>query len=292
MISSGDNTSRPLRADAVVRAGLWTMALVAAAIVALIVAFLALESGDAVREIGLLRFVTDASWHPGDGRFNLTPMVLGTLYTTLAAVAIATPLGIASAVFADWYAPGWLGGWYTRMIRVMAGIPSVVYGFWGLVVLVPLIGRVQPPGASLLAGSLILALMILPTIALISQAALQAVDPEHLRTAAALGLSRPATLWHLVLPEARNGLFAAVLLGAGRAIGETMAILMVSGNVVQVPDSLFDPVRTLTANIALEMAFALDEHRSALFLSGLILMAMVTVLVVAADRLGEGRLYD
>lgn len=291
MSSSSDNNSSPRRADALLESGVKALALLAGAIVVLIVVFLVIESGDALTEIGLFRFATDSSWHPGDGRFNLMPMVLGTLYATAGAVVLATPLGVASAVFARFYAPAWLGGIYTHMIRLMAGVPSVVYGFWGLVVLVPWLGQIKSPGTSLLAGILILALMILPTITLISKAAIESVDQSHLRGAAALGLSRSGTLREMVLPAARNGIFTAVLLGMGRAIGETMAILMVAGNVVQIPGSVFDPVRTLTANIALEMAFALGEHRSALFLSGLVLLSMVVALVYAADRLGDGRLY-
>jgi phosphate transport system permease protein len=144
----------------------------------------------------------------------------------------------------------------------------------------------------LLAGIAILTIMILPTIALMADASLAKVPPEYLQGAAALGISRWGTIWGVVFPAAKSGLFTGVILETGRAIGETMAILMVCGNVVQTPKSWFDPIRTLTANIALEMAYATGNHRSALFLSGLVLMALIVALVVGAEVISKGRIYD
>lgn len=215
-------------------------------------------------------------------------MLAGTLLVAGGALLLAVPLGVLSAVFARHYAPAPLGGLYRRILALMAGIPSVVYGFWGLVVVVPLIVRLQPPGSSLLAGILVLSLMLLPMIALTTHAALAEVPSIHLRTAAALGLSRWGTVRSVLLPAARTGIVTGVILAVGRAVGETMAVLMVTGNVVQVPNSLFDPVRVLTANIALEMAYALDDHRAALFVTGLLLLAMVALLVAAAEWLDRG----
>jgi phosphate transport system permease protein len=206
-------------------------------------------------------------------------------------VLIATPLGILSAVFCHYYAPPAVARPYRRLIELLAGIPSVVYGFWGLVVLVPLIGAIRAPGPSLLAGIVILTIMILPTIALMADASLANFPQQYLRGAAALGLPRWTTIRGVVFPAAKSGLFTGVILETGRAIGETMAILMVCGNVVQTPHSLFDPMRTLTANIALEMAYALGDHRAALFVSGLVLMAMIAALVGAADWISRGRIY-
>ena len=216
-------------------------------------------------------------------------MLWGTLLTTLGAVALATPLGLLSAIFCRFYAPPAISMVYRRIMELLAGIPSVVYGFWGLIVLVPIIASFAPPGASLLAGILILTLMIVPTIALFADAAIANVPSAYLNGSAALGMSRWGSLWGVILPAARNGIYTGVILATGRAIGETMALLMVCGNVVQVPDSLFAPMRTLTANIALEMAYALGDHRGALFVSGLLLMAMVSVLVALADRLDSGQ---
>jgi phosphate transport system permease protein len=267
----------------------------AGAIVLLIVAFLAWESFPALRHVGVFRFFADPSWHPApaaeSGAFNLLPMLWGTLLAMLGAVLIATPVGILSAAFCHFYAPPALIRPYRRLIELLAGIPSVVYGLWGLVVLVPLLRRLAPPGPSLLAGILILALMILPTIALVADAALANVPASYLRGAAALGLSRRATLLGVAFPAAKSGLFTGVILETGRAIGETMAILMVCGNIVQYPKGFLDPVRTLTANIALEMSYAMGDHRSALFVSGLLLLAFTILLVLAAEAIGRGRIH-
>lgn len=206
-------------------------------------------------------------------------------------VLIATPIGILSAIFLQFYAPAIVAGLYRRLIELLAGIPSVVYGFWGLVVLVPLIGKVHPPGPSLLAGIAILTVMILPTIALVADASLAKVPVSYIQGAAALGLSRWATIRKVVLPAAKSGL-TGLILETGRAIGETMAILMVCGNVVQTPKSLFDPIRTLTANIALEMAYATGNHRSALFVSGLVLMGLIALLVAVAEVVSQGKIYE
>jgi phosphate transport system permease protein len=218
-------------------------------------------------------------------------MLVGTLAATAGAVLLAAPLGLASALFCRFYAPAPMATLYRRLLELLAGIPSVVYGFWGLVVLTPLIRQWQPPGQSLLAGVLILTLMILPTMALLSEAGLRGVPRSYLQGAAALGLSRWATIRAVALPAARGAIVTAVLLATGRAIGETMAVLMVAGNVVQVPRGLFDPVRVLTANIALELGYALDVHRSALFVSGLLLLTMVVVLVAVAEYASRGRLH-
>lgn len=267
-------------------------AAAAGAIVLLIMAFLMAEALPALRHVGLRRFFTDPSWHPAERLYNLTPILWGTLFATAGAVLLATPLGVLSAVFCHFYAPAPLAHVYRRLIELLAGIPSVVYGFWGLVSVVPWIARLRPPGPSLLAGILILTLMILPTIALMTDAALAGVPRDYLHGATALGLSRWAIVRGVALPAAKSGLFTAILLGTGRAIGETMAILMVCGNVVQIPWSLFDPIRTVTANIALEMSFALGDHRSALFVSGLLLTAMVVALVAAAEAVGKGVVHD
>ena len=247
----------PLHRDALFIGALRIAAAGAGGIVLLIFVFLSMEALPALRHAGAARFVTDPSWHPAadasEGTFLLVPMLWGTLLATIGAVLLATPLGLLSAVFCHDVAPRPLAAAYRRIIELLAGIPSVVYGFWGLVVLVPLILKLRPPGQSLLAGILVLAMMILPTIAL---TAFAAVPREFRAAAAALGLSRWTTLRRIVAPVARAGLYSGILLAVGRALGETMAVLMVCGNIVQTPRSLFDPVRTLTANMALEMAYA------------------------------------
>lgn len=261
------------------------MAGIAAAILLLMVFFLGGESLPLLREIGILRFFTDPGWHPTSDRFNLAPMLLGTILVSLGAVLLATPCGIASAIFCRYYSPSFLSTFYRRLIELLAGIPSVVYGFWGLVVLVPLINRWHPPGSSLLAGILVLALMILPTVALVTEASFASIPAAYWQSAVALGLSRWSMIRGVMIPAAKSGLVTGVILAGGRAIGETMAVLMVCGNVVRVPQTVFDPVRTLTANIALEMAYATGHHRSALFVTGLVLMGAVSILVFVAEWL-------
>ncbi|OUL28926.1 phosphate ABC transporter permease subunit PstC [Nostoc sp. RF31YmG] len=266
------------------------LAAMAGAIALLIIFFLILESLPVLQRVGITRFFSDSSWNPTAGFYNLLPMLWGTLLAMFGSVLIATPIGILSAVFCQFYAPPTLAKIYRSLIELLAGIPSVVYGFWGLVVLVPLIGRIHPPGPSLLAGIAILTIMILPTIALVADASLAKVPLSYHQGAAALGLSRWATISKVVFPAAKSGLFTGMILETGRAIGETMAILMVCGNVVQTPKSLFDPIRTLTANIALEMAYATGDHRSALFVSGLVLMGLIVLLVAVAEIISQGKI--
>lgn len=276
----------PANADRLTASILKTAAALAGGISAMIVIYLLVGSLPALRTVGPLRFFTDPSWNPVHGAYDLAPMLAGTLAVTAGAVLLAAPLAVASAVFGRFYVRGALSRAHRRILETLAGIPSVVYGLWGLLVLVPAIARIGPPGQSLLAGMGVLALMILPTIALVSDAALGAVPQEQLKGAAAAGLSRWAIVRSIALPAARPGILVGVLLGTGRALGETMAVVMVTGNVVQVPESLLAPVRTLTANIALEMAYATDAHRSALFVSGLVLAGLTIGLVLAVDRLG------
>ncbi|MDQ3186289.1 MAG: phosphate ABC transporter permease subunit PstC [Pseudomonadota bacterium] len=293
MIWSKHNISSPsasadiVSADTLMRYLLRGSAGLVAMLVLLILLFLVSESLPALRHISLERFLTDSSWHPGEGMYNLVPMLSGTLYAAGGALLLATPLGIASALFIAYYASPRTARIYRRLVELLAGIPSVVFGFWGLTTLVPLINQLHPPGASLLAGILVLTLMILPTIALTTHAALLGVPGEYLRGAAALGISRWGMIRGVALPTVKTGIVAGIMLAAGRAIGETMALLMVAGNVVQHAGSLFDPVRTLAANIALEMAYAMDDHRAALFVSGLMLMLLVMALSGMAGWLGR-----
>lgn len=273
----------PYRTERLFQLAIGACTVLAVAVLALIVVFLIAESAPAWHALGLRRFFSDTAWHPTEDHFGLWPMIVGSLLVTAGALLLAGPLGIISALFSTHYAPPAAGRIYQQMIAVLAGVPSVVYGLWGLVVLVPLIGRIAAPGTSLLAGILVLALMVLPTVALLTDASIRSVSRETISAAAALGLGRWAILRRVVLPTARPGILSALFLAAARAIGETMAVLMVCGNVTSLPSSVFDPVRTLTANIALEMAYAMDLHRSALFVSGLVLVGVVLLLVAAAE---------
>ena len=286
MTSSSPNTLFPFNPDRWLTLITRTCAIISAAVVLLVVAFLARESWPAIRQIGLGRFLTDPSWHPLSGLFNLVPMVTGTALTTVGALMIAVPLGIGSAIFGRFYAPSGIANWHRRSVELLAGIPSVVFGLWGLVVLVPLLAPLGGSGQSLFAATLVLGLMILPTIALTSQSALAAVPEELIAGGAALGLQRWAIAWRIALPAGKAGIKTGLLLATCRAMGETMAVLLLSGNVAQMPESVVSPIRTLTANIALEMGYATSEHRAILFICGLVLMSVVGIVVLLVDFAG------
>ncbi len=278
------------RIDSVVGGILAVVSGAACVVVALIFAFLIVDSLPAITALGV-RMWTDGSWHPADsvsaGTFGMAPMIAGTIAVTLGAVALAAPLALASAVFCRYYAPGAIAAGYRRLVHLLAGVPSVVFGFWGLVVLIPILARLKPPGPSLLAGILIVGLMILPTIMLLAESALAAVPESYVLGGVALGMGRWAVIRHIAIPTARRGIVTGVILGGARAIGETMAVVMVCGNIIRTPHGLFDPVRTLTANIALEMGYALGMHRSALFVSGLVLLVIAVVMVAATTAISR-----
>jgi len=257
----------------------------AALLLVWIVLFVAVEASPFLREAGLAAPISDAGWHPTDGSYNMLPIALGTLAVGFLAIAIAGPLGLAAAVFETVYAPPRLRAPFRRLIELLAGMPSVVYGLWGLTALVPLLARMEPPGTSLLAAGIVLAVMILPTMALLSSNALTAVPAHQIRAAEALGLPAWRRVVSIMLPAARSGIATGLFLALARGLGETMAVLMVAGNVAQIPSGPLEPVRTLTANIALEMAYAMDTHRAALFFSGFLVMTLTLALVLLAERL-------
>lgn len=264
------------RTKAALAVGAWT----SSATVLFIGVFIFLKSLPALQNPGIHRFFTDAAWRPtGDaGSFGMLPMLAGSLAITLLAVAIAAPLGILSALYARYYVSPPL----TRFLRLawvlLAGIPSVVFGLWGLVTLVPLVRVLQPPGYGLATGALVLSVMILPSVAITADAAFGAVPPSNIRGAYALGLRRWSMIRLVVLRHARGGLAAGVLLSAAPAIGETMAVVMVCGNISQWPSEVFQPIRTITASIALEMGYATATHRSVLFACAFCLLVVVAAL--------------
>ena len=277
-----------LDADTLTARALGALALGAVLLLALVLGFLAREAVPVLTLHGAALFVASDGWFPLEQRLGLLPMVWATLAAALGALLLAAPLGLGVAVFVCFYAGAATARALRLMLALLAGIPSVVFGLWGLTVLVPLIARWQPPGASLLAATLILALMVVPTVALTGASALAAVPQPLLRGAAALGLSPVGSILGVALPAARPGIVGGLVLATARALGETMAVLMVAGNVVQTPGSVFDPVRVLTANIALEMAYATGEHRAALFASGLLLGVLVLALAAAAAHTTRG----
>ena len=264
------------------------IASIAILLVIMIVAFLMHESQPALNELGW-RMLTDESWFPAEnashGTFGLFPIVMGTILVSAGAILIAAPIGVASAIFNQYYAPRPVAYLYRRLVELLVGIPSVVFGFWGLVVLCPVIaglahrvGMQNVPGPSLLSAVIVVSLMILPTVMLMSESAMRTVPSSHIKGAAALGMGRFGVICNIVLPQTKSGIVTGIVLAIARAIGETMAVVMVAGNIVKMPSSIFDPVRTLTANIALEMGYAAGTQRSTLFCSGLILLGLVAVL--------------
>ncbi|MDR1108969.1 MAG: phosphate ABC transporter permease subunit PstC [Spirochaetaceae bacterium] len=235
----------------------------------------------AVGKIGLFPLVLGKEWAPSDvpPQFGILPMILGSLYVTVGAMIFGIPVGIFSAVFLAGYCPARLYRLLKPAAELLAGIPSVVYGFFGLIVLVPLVrGLWGGTGMSLLTASAILGIMILPTIIAVSEAAVRAVPPAWYENARALGASRERSLFFVVLPAAGRGIGAGIILGIGRAVGETMAVIMVAGNQARLPAGILKGVRTLTANIVIEMGYAADLHRGALFATALVLFVLVLLL--------------
>jgi phosphate transport system permease protein len=240
-------------------------------------------------EHGFWSFLAGTSWQPHLEQFGILPMIAGSLAVTACALAFGAPLGLATAAYLAEFAPRRLAAPVRQSIQLLAGIPSVVYGFYGMVTLVPLIRRLGPgPGFSVLAGGAILAVMVLPTLVTLGEDAIKAVPPEYREGSLALGATRWQTMVLVLLPAARSGLMAAVVLAMGRAVGETMAMIMVTGNVARFPGSLLAPVRTLTANVALEMGYAHGTHRGALFATGMVLFVFVMGLNLLARSAWRG----
>jgi phosphate transport system permease protein len=267
-----------------VKWALFATGLSSIAIILLIIIFIFNEGIPAITNVGFFNFVFGMTWAPSNGQYGVFPMVIGTLGITALALVLAVPLSICCAVFLSEIAPPTMRKILKPTIQGLAGIPSVIYGFFGLVVLVPFM-RVHYGGTgfSLLAASLILTIMILPTITSISEDALRSIPMEYKEASFALGATQWQTIKNVLLPAAVPGVITAIILGMGRAIGETMAVIMVAGNVVQIPGSIFDPVRALTSNIALEMGYATGLHYNALFATGIILIGVIIILLLIAN---------
>jgi phosphate ABC transporter permease protein PstC len=249
----------------------------------LITIFIFIEGLPLVLKTGVAKFIFGAHWAPTKGHFGILAMILSSIYVTLGAMIFGVPLALACAIVLAEFAPPHLTRFLKPTIELLAGIPSVVYGFLGVVLLVPLIrDYLGGPGLSLLAGALILGIMILPTVISISIDAINAVPNIYREGSIALGATQWQTVRKLVLPAARSGIITAIILGMGRAIGETMAVIMVAGNALKIPTSILDPVRTLTANIALELGYASGVHREALFATGIVLFIIIMILNTTA----------
>lgn len=254
-------------------------ALVSIAAVILICIFLFASGIPAIKEISVFKFLLGTSWKPANNLYGILPMIVGSFYVTAGALIIGVPIGILTAVFMARFAPRSIYAPLKAAVNLMAGIPSVVYGFFGLVVLVPFIreafgGR----GMSVLTASVLLGLMILPTIISVSETSIRAVPESYYEGGLALGASHERSVFFTVLPAAKSGIFAGVVLGIGRAVGETMAVMMVAGNQAVIPDSMLSGVRTLTTNIVLEMGYSTDLHREALIGTAVVLFVFILII--------------
>lgn len=249
------------------------------AVAALICIFLFSSGFPAIFKIGVKEFLLGTEWRPSNEIFGIFPMIVGTVYVTVGALALGVPVGIMTAIFMVEFCSDKLYKVLKPATNLMAGIPSVVYGFFGLVMLVPLIRDVfGGRGMSVLASAILLALMILPTIISMSEAAIRAVPRSYYEGGLALGASHERSVFFTVVPAARSGIFASITLGLGRAIGETMAVMMVAGNQPVIPNSLLDGVRTMTTNIVMEMGYSADLHREALIATAVVLFVFVLII--------------
>lgn len=255
------------------------LALSSISSLALITAFIIIQGAPIIAKIGVFNFIFGMEWAPSQGKFGIFPMIVGSLSVTLGAIIMGVPIAICCSIFLSEFAPPMLRNIFRPAIQLLAGIPSVVYGFWGLIFVVPAIRNYMGgPGLSILAGSVILAIMILPTVISISEVSILALPDQYKQGALALGMTQWQAIRSVLLPAAKSGIVAAVILGIGRAIGETMAVIMVLGNAVAMPSSVLDPVRTLTTNIGIEMGYAAGDHRQALFATGIVLFIIIMIL--------------
>ena len=247
--------------------------------VALICIFLFANGVPGMVKIGVWDFLTGTKWKPGNDIYGILPMILGSVYVTAGALIIGVPAGLMTALFLSRFAGKRTAKLMKPAVELLAGIPSVVYGFFGLVVIVPLVRSLfGGSGSSLLTACLLLGMMILPTIITVSESALNAVPSSYYEGALALGATHERAVFSVVLPAARSGVMAAIILGVGRAIGEAMAVVMVAGNRAVIPNSLIKGVRTLTSNIVMEMGYAADLHREALIATAVVLFVFILII--------------
>ncbi len=265
--------------EKLMRAVFFTSACVSIAAVLLICIFLFANGLPAMQKIGIGKFLAGRTWNPGNDEYGIYPMIIGSLYVTGIALAIGVPIGILTAVFMAKFCPKKLYGIIKPAIDLLAGIPSIVYGFFGLMVVVPFIRNTfGGSGSSVLAASTVLGIMILPTIIGVCESALRAVPESYYEGSLALGASHERSVFRTVVPAAKSGILAGVILGVGRAVGETMAVVMVAGNSPVIPETILKSVRTMTINIVLEMGYATDLHREALIATGVVLFVFILII--------------
>lgn len=247
--------------------------------VAMICVFLFANGIPAIGKIGIFQFLAGEKWKPGNNIFGILPMILGSIYVTAGAVLIGVPIGILTAVFMSRFCPKPVYKVVKPAIDLLAGIPSVVYGFFGMVVIVPVVSQLfGGSGKSMLTASILLGIMILPTIIGVSEAALRAVPSAYYEGAVAMGARHERAIFTVMLPAAKSGVLAGIVLGIGRAIGETMAVIMVAGNQPRLTGNMLKGIRTMTANIVLEMGYATGLHREALIATGVVLFVFILII--------------
>ena len=240
--------------------------------------FLFASAFPTILEIGPLNFLFGKIWKPGNDIYGIFPMIVGSVYVTGISILIGVPLGLFTALYMTYFAPKRLYRVMKPAVELLSGIPSIVYGFFGLMVLVPLFRSIFGSGKSILTASVLLSFMIRPTIITVSESSLRALDNSLLEGALALGDTKEKAVFRVMVPAASSGILSSVILGVGRSIGETMAVVMVAGNQPRIPGSVLDGVRTMTANIVLEMGYATDLHREALIATGAVLFVFVLIL--------------
>ena len=289
------NTSQSLRTllAAIREKGMALVFLLAALVsilcVGLICVFLFANGIPAIREIGVPEFLLGRTWKPGNDIYGIFPMIIGSVYVTGGALLLGVPIALLTAVYLAYFCPDGLYRLLKPAVELLAGIPSVVYGFFGIVVLVPFVRTISEPldgkGNSIATASILLAIMILPTIIGVVEPALRAVPRSYYEGALALGATHERSVYTAVVPAAGSGILAGIVLGVGRAMGETMAVIMVAGNQARMPKGIFQGIRTLTGNIVIEMGYAAGLHREALIATGVVLFAFILIINLAFSAL-------
>ena len=268
--------------------------------VALICIFLFANGLPTIFEIGPLKFLLGTTWKPGNNLYGILPMILGSIYVTAGAIIVGVPIGLLTAIYMSRFASPRINKVLLPAVQLLAGIPSVVYGFFGMIVMVPAVQAMvksdffktvlhvkSGKGMSLFTASLLLGIMILPTIIGVSESNIRAVPMSYYEGSLGLGATHERSVFFAVLPAAKQGILAGVVLGIGRAVGETMAVVMIAGNQPILPDSIFSGVRTMTANIVMEMGYATDLHRGALIGTGVVLFVFILLINLSVSMLNR-----
>ena len=275
--------------ESIMKAIFFISASVSILAVMLICIFLIANGIPAILKIGPKEFLLGKTWLPSSGSFGIFPMIIGSIYVTAGAIIIGVPVGVLCAVYLAKFCPEPLYRILKPAIDLLAGIPSIVYGFFGLIVIVPIMMQIcGGSGKSVLTASILLGIMILPTIINVSETSIRAVPDSYYEGALALGATHERSVFFATLPAAKSGILAGIILGVGRAIGETMAVVMIAGNQPVIPESIYKGVRTMTANIVIEMGYATDLHREALIATGVVLFVFILIINLSFSAL-KGR---